>query len=625
MILPRPLKKFVGILRGDVSPGLILLSVLLGFWFGLMPGWTGVHAVLLVAALVLNVHFGIFLLVAGIGKALCYAAAPIWYYVGTAVLPPLEPLFGLLGSLPIIGLTDFARYAVAGTFVVGPVVGFVAGLLLAQSVTRFRKAWLSLEEGSEAFRKWQSRAWVRWLDWLLLGKRTKDVRATLEKKTSVIRVPGVIAAVVLLAIAGAGAYFVQGDRLGSYVTAGLSQANGAEVNVGTFDLALLAGRVHAEEIQLTDPAKPTHNRLAANELTADADLWNILRGRLVIDEVTVGGVTFDQQRQAPGAVIDKPEEPAAVEAAAEEKWRAALPDIAQADVAKLESYVARSEQVEQMLRSVQDWLPAREDAAPPPKPGVPEHYLGYLTARVATPPAPSIVVRKVVLGDVQFPWEYIGRAKVTCENLSDAPAAAGLPLTILIESHDRPTRLELVRRFDAPDSPLRVAGRIDDVDLNQLQQSLSNDNPVVFEGGTASTEIDGTASRAMIDLTLKVQTKNMQARTSGGGLFGLDPKVASEAMRVLEQIDTTLRVAGPTTAPRVAFDGEALAGEFRNALVEAGKTELVNRLEEELGDKVPGGVPKADDITKDPLGAGKKALGGFLGGDKKDGKKEDGQ
>ncbi|MBK8268676.1 MAG: hypothetical protein IPK83_10405 [Planctomycetes bacterium] len=75
MILPGPIKKLIGIFRGDAVPVLIILSVMSGFWFGLMPGFYGIHVAILALALVLNINIGVFLLSAALGKAICYAAA----------------------------------------------------------------------------------------------------------------------------------------------------------------------------------------------------------------------------------------------------------------------------------------------------------------------------------------------------------------------------------------------------------------------------------------------------------------------------------------------------------------------------------------------------------------------
>lgn len=77
MILPRPIRKILAIFRGGVSPVIIFLSIMLGFWFGLIPGWSGFHTVIIILMLILTIHLGLFLLSAGIGKSLCFAAAPV--------------------------------------------------------------------------------------------------------------------------------------------------------------------------------------------------------------------------------------------------------------------------------------------------------------------------------------------------------------------------------------------------------------------------------------------------------------------------------------------------------------------------------------------------------------------
>ena len=109
MFIPKTLKKWIAVFRGDIAPGLILLSVLLGFWFGLTPGWQGLHVALLAIALILNVHFGLFVIWAGFGKAFCYGLAPLMYHAGLWTQDSLTVLLDSLAAVPIVGLTDFAR------------------------------------------------------------------------------------------------------------------------------------------------------------------------------------------------------------------------------------------------------------------------------------------------------------------------------------------------------------------------------------------------------------------------------------------------------------------------------------------------------------------------------------
>ena len=154
MFLPKTVKSWLSVFRGDVAPLLILLSTMTGFWFGLTPGWYGIHAAIFAIALVVNINFAIFMMFVAIGKTTCFAAAPLLYHTGAWAQRDLGGVLTWLTAFPIVGLTDVSRYSVAGALVLGPVVGLVLGTLLAVSVQRFRKTWLILEEDSETFKRW---------------------------------------------------------------------------------------------------------------------------------------------------------------------------------------------------------------------------------------------------------------------------------------------------------------------------------------------------------------------------------------------------------------------------------------------------------------------------------------
>ena len=84
MILPGPIKKILAVFRGSVSPVLIFLSILMGFWFGMIPGFSGFHVLLIVVILILNVHVGLFILSAVFGKALLLVSAPVIFSIVSA-------------------------------------------------------------------------------------------------------------------------------------------------------------------------------------------------------------------------------------------------------------------------------------------------------------------------------------------------------------------------------------------------------------------------------------------------------------------------------------------------------------------------------------------------------------
>ena len=607
MLLPRWLRKWLAVFRGEVSAVLILLSVGLGFWFGLTPGWYGLHVALLVVVLLLNVHFGLFLLFAGLGKALCYAAAPILYHVGVWVQDALSPLLRLLAAIPVVGVTDFSRYAVAGAVLLGPVIGLACGLLLAWAVQSFRRKWLTMEEGSERFKRWRSNRWVRLLDRLLLGKAAQDVRAVLTRKPKIVRKAGLVVAAVLVVLVGIAASLVQNEALASYAAHTLTKLNGAEVNLERAGVGLLSGRVSITGLQVTDPAQPANNRVAVDQITADASLYHLLCGKLVMDDIVLSNVEFDAARDKPGEVSASAAEPSPQP----QPFEPAAFGLSDVDVNKLETYLQKSKVVSDWLAKVRKWLPDAEGKASQPPPTVPHRYLEYLTAKAPRTPTPRMVARRIVLDQVLLPVQQIGRSRIVCTNVSDAPLAARLPVTIHVKSIDLPTEITVVAHYESPKRGAQINATFADIALNTLQSDLSRRNPLAFTGGTASGSIEGQATRDVIDLAIRVKTQDMQANWTGDGAFGLDPQVTREAIKVLSRMETTLRLVGPIAEPRLVFDNAALREQFKNALVQAGKAELARRVDQVVAEQLPAGVPAPSKMLESPaeaVSAGLKAL-----------------
>lgn len=621
MSLLRPVRKLIEVFRGDIAPILIALSVAFGFWFGLMPGFSGLHVAILVLALVLNLNIGLFLLLFVLGKAICFAAAPVLFHTGAWVQQSASPLLTALAGIPIIGLTDFSRYAVAGAILLGPVVGLVLGLILARAVVSFRRNWLKLDEGSEKFRKWRSKGWVQLLDRLLLGKSAKDVGAVLKRRPRFIRIPGVILAVLLVAGFLVGVSIAEDKLSNQLVSRALTQVNGAEVNVDAFDLQALSGRASAAGVAMTDPEKPSHNRVQVGALTADVNLWNLLLGRVVVDELALADVKFDQPRQTAGEVLEdrfKPEPPKF------DLSRFELEDLAKIDPARLESYYKEAEKIRDFFRKIQNYLPDRDAEAPKREKPVPESYLEYLTARAPVARTPRLIIRRIEVDNVPTEIQPFGESKVACTNLSDAPQAAGLPVTIELTSNEQNASMTIVSHYEEPELGAGIKAEFNDIDLGRLQKSLNDDNPVRFTGGTATGEFLGTAGRDFIDVGIKVATKNLQMSTPGGKLFDMPPEVTSQVMDVVDNLETTIRLVGPTAEPRLVFDVKGLEKSFAETLIAKGKGELAKQLNQALGDQVPGAEVDLDQLEKDPAKAIGDAATGFLqgGGEDKDDKEQ---
>ncbi|MBN2589190.1 MAG: hypothetical protein JXA96_04975 [Sedimentisphaerales bacterium] len=609
MILPGPIKKLLAIFRGSVSPLLIFISVLLGFWFGMIPHFTGFHIMLIIIILILNVHVGLFLFSAVIGRGLCYAAAPVLYHIGVWAHGSLAGIFNFIGSLPIIGLTDFNTYSVAGGFIIGPIVGLIIGLFLARSVMIFRQMMLKLDEKSEKFRKWYSKTWVRILDRLLIGKRAKDVKSMFAK-TKYIRKAGVALAVLVIGGTLVAAHFLKNTKVKDYAVEKMTNLNGAEVNVDEIGLSLLNGSFSAGGIQVTDPENLNNNQLAIGKIAADASVYNLLLGKVYMDKVELSEVRFDQKRSSPGELVEKDTKEEAKEFDPNEY------EVEEGNYAKLEKYFKDIKKYKEKLKKIRKYLP-KDKGEKKDKEKVekkPIKYLDYLIAKAQTSISPRFMAKLTILDKVQIPSELFGNSRIQLSNLSDAPEAAGLP--VVLDMNSLETNSSVNMKIDYSKDTPELSGTFDAFDLAKIQSLLSDDAGLAFKGGTASGKYSGTATKQALDLTLDLNIVNLDAEGKGDGVLGLGRDVTDESLSVLDNLSTTIRIVGSADNPQIVFDVKGLTEEFKKALVKAGKDRVLEefdknvgtKIDEAIGDKLPEGTT---DTIKDTL----KGLGGFLGGD----------
>ncbi|MHC4691575.1 MAG: hypothetical protein ACYS67_02455 [Planctomycetota bacterium] len=612
MILPRFVKKFLAIFRGGVSPVFIFLSIMLGFSFGLMPGFSGFHTIIVIIVLILNVHVGLFLLSAGIGKTICFASAPVLYHLGAWVQTYLSFLLKFLASIPVIGLTDFSKYSVASTVILGPIIGAIAGLLMARSVLSFRRMLLKLEEGSEKFKKWYSNRWVRILDRLLIGKRTKDAKSLFTAKKKYIRKPGVALAALLLIGFIIATTVIKDSTIKDYASGAMTRANGAEVSLEDLELSALKGAVSVSGIDVTDPENPNYNQLTIDKVAADTSIYNLLLGKVVMEEVRVSDVKFNQERSTPGTVdqTTTKEEPAVFDPC---NFK-----VDPTDLAKLETYVKDAKALKEKLSKLRKWLPKKEaekEATQPKQ--VPQKYLDYLRAQAVMPATTRILAKNVILDNVQIPSPTFGNSKILLTNVSDSPRAAKLPVTFDLKSLDTSASIKVTIDYGSKDKIPKLTGTFGGFDMAKMQSSLSENAGLVFTSGTASGQFNGFATNEVVDLTADIAISNLQAKGQGKGVLGLGSETTSEAFGALKDLKTTIRIVGPVTEPQLVFDVKGLTDELKKALVEAGKERLIKeidgklgeKIDKELGDKVPdelkGTLKKPTDLIKGILG-GKK-------------------
>ena len=87
----------------------------------------------------------------------------------------------------------------------------------------------------------------------------------------------------------------------------LSQSHGAEVNIASVDHGLFPARITLQDIQMTDPAKPTHNKVSIVKASADVDVIALLSNQVLVEELAIVDMSFGQKRLSEGFVLTQPE------------------------------------------------------------------------------------------------------------------------------------------------------------------------------------------------------------------------------------------------------------------------------------------------------------------------------
>ncbi len=583
MLLPRTIKKLLGVFRGKVTPLFVFLSTALGFWFGLMPGFSGLHLLLLAVVLILNVNIGLFVIFGALGTAVSLAAAPALYHVGLALHSWLRPLLWVLANLPIIGFTNFDRYALAGGIILGPAIGAALGLILLWLVIQFRHKMVTLERKSPAFKKWYAKRWVRILDRILIGKRTADMESLFTSKKKLIRLPGLIIVVVLFGLIGVLLPMLSDTVVKDRTTTAMSWANNAEVNLERLRLSPMTGQVSLQGLQMTDPENLDTNRLVVGTMTAQAGVYNLLKGEIVLRNVELDTVAFDRPRETPGRRYERP---------VDKKPAPERPDI---DLKTLEDYIAQAEKLYEWFETLSRWMPARPAETTGPR-EEPVRFGDYLNAVAAVPASPRVLARHVRLRDVALPVADFGTTLITLENVSDAPYAARLPVRVDMVSEDSEAALNAVWDFSVRENAPAVNGTFAGVDVSALTEGLGAIAGLRFSEGIAAGEFGGHLSADYIDMAIDVTLSQLTAAGDGDGVFGLGAADTTEIFSAIDQISLLLRIVGPTQRPQVTVDAEQFMAQLQEAMIEAGKQQLLRRVQDQLPDELK--ELDLDDLTE---------------------------
>lgn len=122
----------------------------------------------------------------------------------------------------------------------------------------------------------------------------------------VIRWPGFIAFVVIVALIGGGTYLFANSLLKNLIESQGTSLAGAKVDVGRVELSLSPAGVVIYQLDITDADQPMQNVVSIDSISAQFNLLKAFMGQTIIHDASVNGMRFATARKTSGAIIKKP-------------------------------------------------------------------------------------------------------------------------------------------------------------------------------------------------------------------------------------------------------------------------------------------------------------------------------
>lgn len=604
-------RKIGKILRGKTTPFQIIAAAVLACMLGFVPSIrTSPGAVITLASLliVLNANLWLALILGAGAKVLSLLLLPVSFTVGQWLIEgPTRGLFAALAEAPILAWFGFEYYATTGGLAVGLLLGAVVGVGITMLVQRFRRRMSHLEQGSEKFKTFTAKPWVKVLTFIFVGsghgKMTYE-QLMQRRIGNPIRILGVIFVALVAGLGWIASGFLDEPIVTTTVQSNLQRVHGATVDLEGAEVSLSDNRITLRGLAMADPNDLQKDLFRAATLSADLGGVDLLRKRLTVDHFIVSDAVSGAQRSSPGERFSEPAEPPR--------------EVTIPDAETLEEYLRDAQIWKDRLTQIYEWLEtAAGEPEQPVDPSAPQEtlrerlareaaQLGYAFVRSDTlrEEAPTLLVSLLEVGGLvaeQWGGETLD---IRAEHLSTNPGLIQERPRITIASRSGMLNAEVVMA-SAASTENRISLMRKGMSADSLASSLvlAGSEPML-SGGTVDALIEGTfGAGGVLDMTLTATVRNSTLRIPTG-----------DSAQVSEFI-LPIRVVGTVYQPRILLDDEAL----RTALVDAGARALADKALGEATKKIQEEVGKqlGDELGEQIGEEGGKLLEGIFGGDRK--------
>lgn len=146
---------------------------------------------------------------------------------------------------------------------------------------------------------------------------SEDVKE--KGKKGMLRLPGLIAFLIIVVLIGGGSYFFAGSVIKSVIETTGTSMNGAKVEVDKVSLGLFPASLTLNNMTVADPEKPMQNLIEFSTAQASIELTKLLMGQVIIPDLAMQGLQFETARRTSGAIEKKNHDASSTEGSNSEK------------------------------------------------------------------------------------------------------------------------------------------------------------------------------------------------------------------------------------------------------------------------------------------------------------------
>ncbi len=274
-------------LNSGQTPWQVTLAIVLGMIMGLTP-LSGVQTVVIIfLALVLNIHFGLFLVSAAFFAGVGYIFDPLFESFGYTLLSAgaLKGLWTSMYNSGIMRLTYFNNTIVLGSFVVAVILALPLYVILNRVI-------LTSRDKIAAF-----------LDRFPLLAKLGILKKS-DKKDSTFRILGVGVFAGVSALVIFVGMFVIDPLIKLSLEKGLSKATGKDVLIQNVKTSFSDASLHVSGLEVQNSNGKT-NSVSIKDIIADLDFNALLLHKKHMELIQVTGIGFDTPSSHPKPSVTK--------------------------------------------------------------------------------------------------------------------------------------------------------------------------------------------------------------------------------------------------------------------------------------------------------------------------------